>query len=210
MGKTRLALELAAAHIDAFAHGVYFVPLAPLRSTTSIIPTIAESVRFSFSAGGVPKQELLDYFREKSVLLVLDNFEHLMESTGIVTEILQAAPRAQCIVTSRERLNLQEEFVFPVEGMEFPDRESPADAETYDAARLFIQRARRVQSDFSLKPGDLEYLARICRLVRGMPLGVELAAGWVEMLSLEEIAADSRARRRKPSRTHRCVRSRPS
>lgn len=189
MGKTRLALEMALAHVDGFAHGAYFVPLAPLRSATSIVPTIAESVGFSFSASGEPKQQLLDYFREKSLLLVMDNFEHLMESASIVTDILRAAPRVQCIVTSRERLNLQEEFVFPVQGMEFPDWETPADAEKYDAVRLFIQSARHVQWDFALKPGDLKYLARICRLVYGMPLGVELAAGWVEMLPLAEIAA---------------------
>lgn len=94
------------------------------------------------------------------------------------------------MVTSRERLHLREEQVYPIQGLEFPDWETPEDAAEYSAVRLFIQSARRVQPRFELVAGDLTYLTRICRLVEGIPLGIELAASWVDTLSLADIAAE--------------------
>jgi predicted ATPase/Tfp pilus assembly protein PilF len=196
MGKTRLALESAQMGLDhrevrtSFTNGVFFVALAPLTSPEFIVPTVGEAVGFQFSPGGEPKQQLLDFFREKHLLLVMDNFEHVLASADIISEILQAAPDVKIVATSRVKLNLSGENDFYVSGMEFPDWETPEDALEYSAVKLFLQSARRVRPGFELKPDDLRYIARICRMVAGMPLGILLAAAWVEMLSLNEIAEE--------------------
>lgn len=189
-GKTRLALEIAAKYLPDFENGVYFVSLAPINSPASIMPAIAETLNFSFYEGGDPQKQMLAYLREKQMLLILDNFEHLREGAGLVSEIIQVAERITVIATSRERLGLQEEQVYAMQGMDFPDLESPKDALAYDATKLFLQSAHRIRIDFTLIPADVKHLARICHLVEGMPLAVELAAGWVETLSLEEIAEE--------------------
>ncbi len=124
------------------------------------------------------------------MLIILDNFEHLLEAAIQVTEILHAAPQVQILVTSRERLHVREEQLFPLLGLTFPDWEAPVEVGDYTAMALFVQSARRVEPDFSLQPQDMVDLTRICRLVGGMPLGLELAASWVEMLSLKDIVAE--------------------
>jgi serine/threonine protein kinase/tetratricopeptide (TPR) repeat protein len=198
MGKTRLSLEAAEKILNAspsyvsgaalFLNGAYFVSLAPLSVPENIVPAIAEAVNFQFYPGGEPKQELLDFFHEKNLLLILDNFEHLLGGAELVADILAAAPGVKVLATSRERLNLSGETIFNLEGMAFPDWETPQDALEYSAVKLFMQSAKRVRPDFELDAKDLRYVARICRLVEGMPLGILLAAAWVEMLSPQEIA----------------------
>lgn len=188
MGKTRLALETAATHQSGFIDRAYFVPLAPLTDPELIVSAVAGSVGFQFYEGGSPKQQLLDFFQAKSMLLIFDNFEHLLAGAPLVSDILQTAPNAKIIATSRERLNLHEETLFRIEGMDFPDWETPEDAAEYSAVKLFLQSARRVLPSFALTADDLKYLARICRQVQGMPLGILLAAAWVDNLSLAEIS----------------------
>lgn len=188
MGKTRLALQAAEQFLQSKFKGIYLVELAPLSSAEHIVPTIADAVGFRFSANGEPRQQLLDYFREKRLLLVMDNFEHMLAGATLVGDILAHAPHIKIIVTSRERLNLRGETVLTIGGMDFPDWETPEDAIAYSAVKLFMQGARRAQPGFELAADDLKYVARICRLVRGMPLGIELAAAWVDMLKLAEIA----------------------
>jgi predicted ATPase/DNA-binding CsgD family transcriptional regulator len=189
MGKTRLGLAVAEAHLDRFADGVYMVPLAPLRAPEQIVTAIADATSFAFLEDErSPKQQVLDFLRHKHMLLVLDNFEHLLDGAGLVSEILQAASAVQVVVTSRERLNLSGETAYTISGMIFPDWETPEDALEYDAVRLFMQRAEQVCPGFEIPPDDLRYLACICRLVEGMPLGIVLAAAWTEVLSLKEIA----------------------
>jgi predicted ATPase len=190
IGKTRLSLEVGAAQLNNYPNGVYFVPLAPLDSSEAIVPAIAQALGFSFYERGEPRQQLLDYLREKSMLLILDNFEHLLNGAILVTEILQAAPRVKILCTTRTRLDIPGEQLFHLEGMEFPARETPADAMEYSAVKLFLQSARRVRPGFELVVDDLKYVARICRVVGGMPLGILLAAAWVEMLTPQEIAGE--------------------
>jgi predicted ATPase/predicted negative regulator of RcsB-dependent stress response len=197
MGKTRLALESAQRVANAlssppalFENGVYFVPLAPLTAPDFITSAIAEAVKFSFYGTEDPKQQLLDFLREKHLLLVMDNFEHIIAGANLVADILQYAPHVRILATSRERLNLSGETVFTISGMDFPEWETPADALEYSAVKLFMQSARRAQPAFELTGDDLQYVARICRLVQGMPLGILLAAAWVEALSLSEIASE--------------------
>ncbi|MCP4426195.1 MAG: protein kinase, partial [Chloroflexi bacterium] len=197
MGKTRLALACAERQLTAryFANGVFFVNLAPLSKVDHIIPTMAKALNFPLRGGEqekrAPKQQILGYLREKRMLLLMDNFEHLLDGTDLATDILQTAPDVQMLVTSRERLHLRQEQVYPIEGLEFPDWETPEDAAEYTAVQLFLQSARRNQPDFNLTDSDdLTYLARICRLVAGMPLAIELAAAWVDTLPLADIAAE--------------------
>lgn len=190
MGKTRLALEIAADQLPHYPDGVFFVALAPLADPASVVPAIAEAVRFSFQGDTDPQQQLLEFLRNRQLLLILDNFEHLLDAAPLLTTILQAAPCVKVLVTSRSRLNLQEEALFRLEGLDFPDWETPADALEYSAVKLFVQSASRVQPGFALQVHDLTYLARICRQVQGMPLGILLAAAWIDLLSLEEISTE--------------------
>ena len=197
MGKTRLALATARQYISLdstqpspFENGIYFIPLAPLHAANAVILTLAESVQFSFYAAHNPKQQLLDFLREKSMLLVMDNFEHVLDAANLVGDILEAAPNVKIIVTSRERLNLRGETVFNIGGMALTDWENLDTAQDNNAVKLFLQSARRVQPSFDLKADDLPHLAQIFQMVQGMPLGIELAAAWVDALHLEEIAQE--------------------
>jgi serine/threonine protein kinase/DNA-binding CsgD family transcriptional regulator/tetratricopeptide (TPR) repeat protein len=190
-GKTRLALETARAQLPNFESGVTFVSLAPLRSARDIIPTIAEAVGFQFFERMDPSEQLAGYFREKRTLLVLDNFEHLLDGAELISEILRAASGVKVLATSREKLNLQEEIRFRIDGMDFPQAIQPTsleDAFQYSAIRLFMQAAKRARPSFGLVLEDLRHVIRICHLVSGMPLGILLAAAWVEIFSPQEIA----------------------
>ena len=192
-GKTRLALQIARAQLRSFENGVTFVPLAPLNSAADIVPAIAEAVGFQFFEGLEPREQLLEVFREKQTMLVLDNFEHLLDGAALVGEILRSAPNVTALVTSREKLNLQEEIRFRIEGMDFPEETQPTsleDASKYSAIRLFLGAARRARPGFELETEELGYVTGICRLVRGMPLAILLAAAWVEMFSPREIAGE--------------------
>ena len=195
IGKTRLVLQLARNIVNQhesrpqqFRHGVYFIPLAPIASADHVATTIAENVQFTFYSADNPEKQLIDYLREKSMLLVIDNFEHVIAAAQLVSNILQNAPHIKVIVTSRERLNIRSETMYTLDGMDFPEWETPEDVYHYSSVKLFMQSARRAKPDFELTIDNLPMLARICRLVQGMPLGLELAAAWVDYLSLNDIA----------------------
>ena len=190
VGKTRLALQVAAESIDAFPHGVYQVGLAPLASGNSIITTIAEALRFPFSGEDLPAEQLWRYLKDKEMLLVLDNFEHLMADVTAISDIVQNAPRLKLIVTSRERLNLPEEWIYELRGMEVPGEHDLQTAEQFASVRLFLQHVYRINPGFKLADEDRVCIIRICRLVEGIPLGIELAASWIRILSCVEIVAE--------------------
>lgn len=185
MGKTRLALAVAA--LPRFNDIVCFVPLAPLTSPEHMVSTIAERLGFQFGADErTLQQQLLDSLRRKTLLLVLDNLEHLLEGAALVSDIVQTAPKVSVLVTSRERLNLSGETVYLLEGLPFPPPYHQNDVLKYDAAQLFVQSARRAQAQFSLT--ETANVARVCQLVQGMPLAIDLAAAWAGSLSASEIA----------------------
>jgi predicted ATPase/DNA-binding SARP family transcriptional activator len=197
-GKTRLAAETAARLVNIFPQGIHFVPLASLLSPENIVPAIAHVLGFSFQEQDEPLQQLLRYLRQKTLLLILDNFEHLISSpeperengTDMVSALLQAAPALKVIVTSRVGLNVQGEYILAVPGMGYPEQSAAAsDVLTYSAVQLFIQDARRVRPGFDPNGDDLVQIVEICRLVQGMPLGILLAAAWMQMLSPAEIAS---------------------
>ncbi|MGB8647366.1 MAG: tetratricopeptide repeat protein [Anaerolineae bacterium] len=189
IGKTRLGLQAAAAQLETFQDGVYFVPLAPLTTSDFIIPAIAESASFSFYGREEPKKQLLSYMREKRMLLLLDNMEHLLAGSKLIGEILARAPRVKILVTSRQRLGLPGEHVIELRGLTFPKGEpATAGLESYSAVQLFLQIARSGVVDLQLNERDLPYMARICQLIEGMPLGIELAAAWTRTFTCQQIA----------------------
>ncbi len=188
MGKTRLALALAEQQVGRFSYGVYFVPLAAADTRADMVNAIAGAVDFHFYTGGNPEQQLVDFLREKELLLILDSMEHLQTSAGLLTDLLSAATAVTLILTSRERLRLREEQVITLAEWEFPHN-LPADLALHSApAQLFTQSAQRLQPNFELDEHDVPALADICRAVGGTPLGLMLAATWVEMLTIAEIA----------------------
>ena len=197
MGKTRLAVQAAEKHLNEFAQGGAFVPLASVGSISEVIPAIGNAIKFTFFGPSDPKEYLLSYLHEKQMLLVLDNLEHLLIENSIegniadlLIEILRQAPGIKLLVTSREALNLQEEFLFEVPGLAFPDMEQVKGLDGFDAMTLFAQRARHAFPKFGLNAENQREVARICRLVEGMPLAIELAATWMRTLSPAEIAVE--------------------
>ncbi|GAB4580822.1 MAG: hypothetical protein Fur0022_35640 [Anaerolineales bacterium] len=191
IGKTRLALQAARQELHNYQHGVFFVALAPLSSSQFIISTIAETINFSFySSEEDHKVQLINYLRNKNMLLVLDNFEHLISAADVVSEILQTAPEIRFLVTSRERLSLQEEWVLNIPGMQVPPENDIDSADDFPAMQLFLDRARKVRPGVVFSETDKRYAIRICQLLEGVPLGIELAAAWVRLLSTQEIATE--------------------
>lgn len=191
IGKTRLAIQAARQELYNYQHGVFFVALAPLSSPQFIISTIAETINFAFySTEEDHKIQLINYLRNKSMLLLLDNFEHLIVAADLVSEILQLAPEIKFVVTSRERLNLQEEWVLNIPGMQVPPENDIDAADDFAAMQLFLDRARKVKPGIVFSETDKRYAIRICQLLEGVPLGIELAAAWVRLLSTQEIATE--------------------
>jgi diguanylate cyclase (GGDEF)-like protein len=223
VGKTRLAAEASLAHADAFAHGVCFVPLAPLQSVDAILLSVAQALSLDFRFSGDPQQQVLDHLSGKSMLLVLDNLEHLLDgarrdAADVVSEVLRAGTGVKVLATSRARLGVHGEHLILVPGMDYPALARPAlpdgDAfpsptcgrgkdtlahspspfsgrgEKHSAVRLFVNSARRVHPGFALTDDAATHVAAICQLVEGLPLAIEMAAGWVGLLSPEEIAAE--------------------
>ncbi len=191
IGKTRLALRAAEHALKAFPAGVYFVSLVDVSSPEFLIGAIADALSISCSDdAGDPNGRFFHCLREKKMLLILDNFEHLLAGVDLISEMLVRAPRLKLLITSRARLNLQEEWGFEVEGMRYPlaDEAEGQALETYSAVRLFAERARRAKADFQLTAEDVPAVLQICRLVDGMPLGIELAAFWLRLMSCQEIA----------------------
>ena len=189
VGKTRLAIQVAAQVSGDFADGAYFVALQPISLPDNLVPALAEAVSYSFSGKQEPQQQLLSYLSARRMLLVMDNFEHLIEGASLLPAILQAAPGIQIIVTSRVVLDLQEEWIRPVEGLKYPQDELSQTIDTYSAVQLFAERARRVRASFSPSQ-ERDCVAQICRLVQGMPLALELAAAWLKTLACNEIVGE--------------------
>ncbi len=189
-GKTRLALKAAEAVRDNFRDGCFLVSLARIRTVSDIIQTIAEVLKFPIATLADPQDQLNRYLRKRHTLLILDNFEHLQEGAVIVSQILLAAPSVKILVTSRERLNLKGETIYSVGGMAYPDQFIPEESLAYDAISLFIQRARQILQGFNPSHSQLQHIVSICQIVQGMPLAIELAAAWLHLLNLEEIAVE--------------------
>jgi predicted ATPase/DNA-binding XRE family transcriptional regulator len=190
IGKTRLALEVAYAQRSTFPGGTYFVSLSAVAAVEYMTLAIADTLGFTFYGPDDIRRQLFDYLREKSLLLVLDNLEHLPDAGQLVLDLLQNAPGAKLLATSRGRLNVHGEWVFEVQGLPVPPAEWNNELETYSSVALFLQSASRVAPGFALAECQQASIARICQLLDGLPLGIELAASWVRALSCGEIARE--------------------
>lgn len=204
IGKTRLALEVGqrvwGAALPLFAGGVLFVPLEAVSKPEGIAPAMMEAAGISPYGNGSPEQQLLDFLRDRQMLFILDNLEHLLDGVGFITEILTRASGVRILATSRTALRLREEWFHPVGGLSCPPVRSPtrtgakADGISpslldYDAIRLFVRRARHASPAFCLGKEEA-HVVRICQLVEGMPLALELAAGWLRVLDARRVAEE--------------------
>jgi len=194
-GKTRLAIQ-AARQTSSFPYSVYFVDLAPAATLDEMVYRIASALELvfytppgaSFSLQNAQAQ-LFSFLAAKSALLLLDNFEQLTAQAGFLSQLLAAAPQVKLIVTTRQRLDLPGEWFLPVSGLAYPGAQESELAPQFAAVQLFVKSAAR-SVPFQPAPADWPAIARICQLVEGIPLAVEMAAAWVKMLSCAEIAAE--------------------
>lgn len=190
VGKTRLALQIANDLAPSFAHGVAFVALAPLTTAENVVVAIAESIGCPLMAPASPEDALLAFVRDREMLLVLDNLEHVLDASPLIGRLVREASRLHVVVTSRERLRVQAEHVFDVGGLAITGGADPSQIDHSDAVMLFLTRARHLNGDFMLKQDNRHAVMQICTLLDGMPLGIELAAAWVRALTPDEIVVE--------------------
>lgn len=188
-GKTRLAIETARAFAASKSVDVHFVPLQPVDAVERIAPAICEALNLR---GGQddPKDRLLNFLDGRTELLVLDNFEHLIQGVDLVSEILQSAPNVKILATSRESMRLEDEWRYEVAGLPSPTTDSHGDPMSFAAVRLFTERAKRVKPDFSPSHAEMADIVRICSMVQGSPLAIEIAASWSRSLTSADIAGE--------------------
>jgi predicted ATPase/class 3 adenylate cyclase len=185
-GKTRLALQAAADLLEEFEDGVFFVALAAITDPELVPSTIAEPLGVMESAGQSLMESLKSYLRQKHLLLVLDNFEQVLEGASVVGELVAACPRLKVLATSRIPLRLYGEQEYAVLPLALPDPRvlPPVRVLTqYEAVRLFVERARAIKADFEVNNQNAPAVAEICARLDGLPLAIELAAARVRLLS---------------------------
>ncbi len=191
IGKTRLAITLGERQLSNFPDGVWFVRLQPVASADWIVPTIAETLHL-VAGPEDSRQKLLNYLSDKEMLLLLDNYEHLLDETGLslLTDVVKAAPSVKLIVTSREALNIQEEWRYSVSGLSIPSSEihGSNELDVHEATQLFTICARKVKPSLDLAD-EYANVVKICRLVDGLPLAIEMAASWLSSLSCRDIVS---------------------
>ncbi|MCA9953081.1 MAG: AAA family ATPase [Anaerolineales bacterium] len=191
VGKTRLGLAVGSSLLAHFQDGVYFVDLAPLAQPDEIVTAIAAVLNYQPPDKNQPLlPQLLASLRQQLLLLILDNFEHLLVGAPLVNELLQACLHLAILVTSRQRLSLAVENRYELGGLHFPDWLTPEDALDYTAVQLFVANGRRLRSNFAITESNVAAVVHICQLVQGMPLGLLLAAAWLQLLSPAEIAEE--------------------
>jgi predicted ATPase/class 3 adenylate cyclase len=185
-GKTRLALQSAAELIDDFEDGVFLVALAPISDPELVASTVAGALSVSESAGRPLKEDLRDFLNTKELLLVLDNFEQVVDAAPLVGELLSGCPGLKVLATSRTLLRIYGEHEYAVRPLELPDPDHLPPIETlrqYEAIRFFTERARAANAHFSLTNENALAVAEICARLDGLPLAIELAAARTKLLS---------------------------
>lgn len=191
VGKTRLALAVAAACEATFLNGVWFTSLAATQRSDAegLALALADSLGCPLTGPTNPKVQLLAFLQQREILLILDNMETMSDAAAWLSDLLAKAPGVTILATSRERLNLQAEQIYQLAGLPLPPSAS-GNADAYAAFQLFTQCARRLQPDFVVTAAERAAVTQICRTVQGLPLAIELAAAWVHQLSCCEIAAE--------------------
>ena len=186
MGKTRLALETARYFLDSFQDGVYFIALQPIAEANQIMEAVGKQIQpMLVTDHHSVVEHVLDMLKNRQLLLVMDNYEHLIEGAHYVTDILEHAPDVKIIVTSRQRLNFHSETVMSLSGLPRVSRKDPSDATT-----LFLDSVKRLNPDYSPTEADYQKIDEICDLTQGMPLALLLAAAWSNTLTIAQIAEE--------------------
>ncbi|HQY90931.1 BTAD domain-containing putative transcriptional regulator [Caldilinea sp.] len=206
MGKTLLAIEAARAQREHFADGVWFVDLAPVNAPDHLAVAMLRSLGLPPAGPDAATVRLMEHLQARQTLLVLDNFEHLAAGAEFLPSLLNAAPALKLLVTSRVRLQLADEWLLPLEGLETPpaalsgmgtkftrSEGEPEDLHDVASVGLFLQQVQRLDPSYDPTSADLEQIGEICRLLEGMPLAIELAAAWNRSLTLAEIATAVRS-----------------
>ena len=196
-GKTRLGLQVASDMLDEFESGIYFVGLTPISAPTLVASTIAQTLGLKEGSGQPVADGLKDFLRDKHLLLLLDNFEQVVDAALLLAELLAAAPRLKILITSRAVLHLSGEHAFPVPPLALPDSASLQSASAdvvsalshYTAVELFIQRAQAVKPDFQVTTGNAAAVAEICARLDGLPLAIELAAARIKLFPPQALLA---------------------
>jgi predicted ATPase len=196
-GKTRLGLQVASDMLDEFESGIYFVGLTPISVPALVASTIAQTLGLKEGSGQPIVESLKDFLRDKHLLLLLDNFEQVVDAAPLLADLLAAAPRLKMLITSRAVLHLSGEHAFPVPPLALPDSASLQSASAdvvsalshYTAVELFIQRAQAVKPDFQVTTGNAAAVAEICARLDGLPLAIELAAARVKLFPPQALLA---------------------
>jgi predicted ATPase/class 3 adenylate cyclase len=191
-GKTRLALQVGADALDDFEDGVFFVPLEPIRDPSLLPAAVAQALGLRLSEQRSPADAVRDYLRDKALLLVLDNVEHVIQAAPTVTDLMAACPRLKVLATSRVPLHVRGEQELAVPPLALPDRQHPppgAALSQYGAVALFIQRALDVDPSFAVTNENAAAVAEICHRLDGLPLAIELAAARTKILTPQEMLA---------------------
>ncbi|HBX71039.1 MAG TPA: hypothetical protein DEH25_17100 [Chloroflexi bacterium] len=190
VGKTRMAIQMGYKYLRHFADGVWFVPLEGVHTLDLLAPSIAKSLELKLD-GQNPTQVLIDHLRTKTTLLIVDNFEHLLDGSQLLLEILHKAPYLKILVTSQRRLSYQAAYNLDLRGLPYPqDIPHTPNIQDYAAVKLFLARGNRVYSGYQPEDTDLPYIAKICQLVDGLPLAIELAAANLRHRTCEQIASE--------------------
>jgi predicted ATPase/DNA-binding SARP family transcriptional activator len=189
-GKTRLALEIATGQAPLWHDGVWFASLAGVPAPEQLVDALATTLDVGPHDAPLEMAQLIDFLQPKELLLILDSFEHLVANSALLRDILRKAPEVKILVTSRTRLGLRGEWAMQLGGLDVPAETSKtvAEARGYSAVQFFVQSACRVVADFTLSPENVPHVVRICQLVAGLPLGIELAAAWVRLFPCRQIA----------------------
>jgi DNA-binding SARP family transcriptional activator/predicted ATPase len=189
-GKSRLAMQVGSEVLNAFPDGVYVVALSPLADSASLPLSILRALGLSPAPPADFRSQLLAYLRARRLLLMLDDLGNSPQTADFLLELLQRAPQIKLLVTACERLGLPGEWVQPVHGLRTLDQGDAEDPDGYGSGRLFLASARRVHPDFTVKPAEWPFVARICRMLDGLPLALELSASWARILPIREIAEE--------------------
>lgn len=191
IGKTRLALAAAERAVQQgdFLNGACLAPLAAITSPDHLPSALLEALRAPAPGDRDQTQQVLSFLHNRELLLVLDNFEHLTAGANLLADIMQQAPAVKLLITSRTRLALRGERLFHLDGLTFPTSDAAGPLEDFEAAALFIECAQRQHRYFAPTAADRQAIAQICRLLEGMPLGLELAAAQAPALTCTEIAS---------------------
>lgn len=187
MGKSRLALQVLEEQKDKFKDGVAFISLAPLSVSRDIPIAVAKSLDLNLTGDMPVQDEVIRFLKDKQMLLVFDNYEHLLEGAQFVQDLLTHVQQSKFLCTSRELLQIPNEHIYDLMGLNVPTDNDESHFEASDSVQFFLRSARRVSKDFRLEQGEKADLINLCRKLQGMPLALELAATWLRLFSIHDL-----------------------